>query len=97
MPRSARTISQRALPVDDWITAHGYAAGRGFVNDDGARGALARGFLELVGPAPVIGHGAAAEAAIVAGFEIGIVDQDHGDLAAHVDAFVIVPVRVRAR
>src|SRR5574337_1082479 len=31
----------------------------------------------------------------VAGLEVGVVDQDHGDLAAQVDAFEVVPVALR--
>ena len=65
-------------------------AGR-VVNEDGGRGALARGFLELVGPAPVIGHAPAFEQARVIVVEAGVVDQhDHG-FALDVQALVIVP------
>src|SRR5574337_30986 len=67
---------------------------RGFVDHQQAERALAGGFLVLVGPAAVIGHRLAAEVA-VAGLEVGVVDQDHGDLAAQVDAFEVVPVALR--
>src|SRR3546814_11206649 len=50
-------------------------AGR-VVDDDRGLRALARGFLELVGPAPVIGHALAFEQALVAGVEAGVVDSD---------------------
>src|SRR3546814_20919776 len=56
------------------------------------RSALARGLLELVGPAPVIGHALAFEQALVAGVEAGVVDQDDDGLALHVDAGIVVPV-----
>ncbi len=64
---------------------------RGLVHDQQAGGALARGFLVLVGPAAVVGHGLAAEVAL-AGFEVGVVDQHHRDLALQVDALEVVPV-----
>src|SRR3546814_11219070 len=66
-------------------------AGR-VVDDDRGLRALARGFLELVGPAPVIGHALAFEQALVAGVAAGGVDQDDDGLALHVDAGVVVPV-----
>ena len=54
-----------------------------------------RGFLELVGPATVIGHRAVAELArrgiARLGGEIGVVDEEHEHLALHVDALEIVP------
>src|SRR3546814_10675854 len=66
-------------------------AGR-VVDDDRRLRALARGLLELVGPAPVIGHALAFEQALVAGVEAGVVDQDDDGLALHVDAGIVVPV-----
>ncbi len=61
------------------------------MDDDRGGGALARGFLELVGPAAVVGHRLAAEQRFVAGDEPGIVDEDERRLAAHVEAGVVVP------
>ncbi len=61
-----------------------------FVDDEHAGGTLARAFLELVGPAAIIGHRPAAEIAFAA-LEIGIVDQHDHDLALEVDALEIVP------
>ena len=64
------------------------------MDDQRADGAAPGGFLELVGPAAVIGHPAAELAGdrlAWGGLEIGIVDQEDGDLAVQIDAFVIVP------
>ena len=62
------------------------------VDDDRSGSALAGSFFIFIGPAAVIGHGLAVEGPFQAfGAEIGIVDEDHGGLAGHVDAFVIVP------
>src|SRR3546814_9249061 len=66
-------------------------AGR-VVDDDRGLRALASGFLELVGPAPVIGNALAFEQALVAGVEAGVVDQDDDGLALNVDAGVVVHV-----
>src|SRR3546814_10306880 len=52
--------------------------------------ALARGFLVLVGPATVVGHGLAAEVAF-AGLVVGVVDQHQRALALQVDALEVVP------
>ena len=58
-----------------------------------------RRLVELVGPAPVIGHRLAAELAghrLSSGrFEIGIVDQEDRDLAFEVDALEVVPAALR--
>ena len=67
----------------------------GVVDDERGGGALARGFLELVGPAPVISHAPAFEQRGVAVVEARIVDQHHHRLAAHVEAGVIVPAGFR--
>src|SRR3546814_9619348 len=65
---------------------------RGLVDDDRRGGALPRGFLVFVGPAPVIGHRAAVERAVApGGFPVGIVDEDDDGLPRHVDAGLIVP------
>ncbi len=65
--------------------------GRGFVDDQHARGAAPRGLLVLVGPAAVIGHRLAAEIAVTA-FEIGVVDKLDQQLAFDVEPLEIVPV-----
>ena len=67
----------------------------GVVDDQGGRGALARGFLELVGPATVVGHAPAIEQRRIVGVEARIVDQHHDRLAAHVESGVIVPAGFR--
>jgi hypothetical protein len=71
----------------------------GFVDDDGADRAPPCRFLELVGPAAIIGHRLAAELARDRlsrfGFEIGIVNQEQRDLAPQVDALEIVPAAFR--
>ncbi len=64
----------------------------GLVHDQHALGAAACGFLELVGPAAVVGHRLAIERARCIGFEISVVDQHHGDLAVQVHVLVIVPL-----
>ena len=88
---AARGIGLRAGPATfDDVPA---ITGRfGIVDDDGARRALAGGFLILIGPAAVIGHRLAVEGT----FErlrpvIGIVDQDDRGLARHVHAVIVVP------
>ena len=63
----------------------------GLMDHQEADGAPARGFLVLVGPAAVIGHGLAAEVAL-AGLEVGVIDQHQADLPLHVDALEVVPV-----
>ena len=68
---------------------------RGLVHDQHAFGTTACGFLELVGPAAVVGHRLAVECARCIGFEIGIVDQYHGDLAVQVHVLVVVPLAFR--
>ncbi|VTO13307.1 Uncharacterised protein [Brevundimonas vancanneytii] len=63
--------------------------GLGLMHDQHARRALTCGFLELVGPAAVIGHGLAAEGVQRRVFEVGVVDQDDDHLAAHVGLEVV--------
>ena len=85
-------ISLRTRPAAlDHVPAVG--GGCGVVNDDRTRGTLSCGFLVFIGPASVEGHRLAVEGAgqVLAGI-IGVVDEDHRGLAAHVDALVIVPV-----
>jgi len=62
------------------------------VDDQDASRTLARRLLVLVGPAPVICHGPAAEGIQLRLFEVGIIDQHHKDLATHVLALEVVPV-----
>ena len=68
----------------------------GLVHDQHAHGPLAGGFLVLVGPAAVIGHGLAVEPArgrvARRGLEVGVIDQDDGHLALQVHALEVVPV-----
>src|SRR3546814_8602199 len=67
----------------------------GVVDDQRRDRAAARGFLELVGPAAVIGHRPPAELAerilALRRDEIGVVDQEDRDLALEVLALEIVP------
>ena len=66
------------------------------VDDQRARRALPRRFLELVGPAAVIGHPLALErTGFVLGVIVRVVDQDHRDLALHVEAGIVVPTKFR--
>ncbi|MNN04558.1 hypothetical protein D3C81_1172880 [compost metagenome] len=65
------------------------------MHDQHARRTAARGFLELVGPAAVVGHCLAVECTRCVRFKVGIVDQHHGDLAGQVHALVIVPMALR--
>ena len=68
----------------------------GVVDDDRGGGALARGFLELVGPAAIIGHGAAVERTGQARrLIIRVIDQDQHRLALHVQAGIVVPALFR--
>ena len=71
------------------------AGALGLVDDERADRAAPRRFLELVGPAPVIGHRPPAEAArdriARRRLEIGVVDQEDRDLAVEVDVAEIVP------
>ena len=76
-----------AVPDDAPVVGRG----QGLVDDDRRRRALARGLLELVGPAAVVGHRLAAKQRLVSGNESRIVHQDQRGLAAHVDARIVVP------
>ena len=73
----------------------------GLVDDQGGDRAPSYGFLELVGPTRIIGRGPPSE---LAGhrirrrrLEVGIIDQENGDLAAQVDALVVIPAALRCR
>ena len=74
---------------------------RGLVDDQRSDCAPACSFLELVGPARVVGGCVPAEPAAhrIAGpsLEIGIVDQEDRDLALEVVALVVVPAALRRR
>ena len=61
------------------------------MNDEGARGPQLGRDLELVRPAPVVGHRVAAENLFVR----RVVDQHEQDLAPHVDILEIIPVVLR--
>src|SRR3546814_3765776 len=67
----------------------------GVVDDQRRDGAAARGFLELVGPAAIIGHRPPAELPerilTLRRDEIGVVDQKDRDLALHILPLDIVP------
>ena len=65
------------------------------MNDDGAIGFLARGLFEFVSPAPVIGHGAAAEEIRIRIVEARVVDQNERYLAVHIDTGIVIPVVLR--
>ena len=64
----------------------------GAVNDECADGAFASGFLELVGPAAVVGEGVAAEELWVVRGRIA--DDAEDDFAFDVDVGVVVPVEL---
>ena len=71
-------------------------SGLGVVHDQGRGGALPGRFLELVGPAPIIGHRPAVERPLIAlALPVGVVDQDDDRLPVHVDAGIIVPAHLR--
>src|SRR6185312_4060948 len=63
----------------------------GLMHDDGGGGALARGFLEFVSPATIIGHGAALEEFRIGlgVFVAGVVDQDDDRFSFHIDAGIV--------
>ena len=64
----------------------------GLVDQDHAGGTLPGGFLILVGPATVIGHGIAVEEAGLRVGITGVVDQHDHRLACNIEAFIVVPV-----
>jgi hypothetical protein len=78
----------------------GVAGGTGLVDDQDPRGAAARAFLELVGPAAVVGHRLAGEGLGIEFRRVGgighlrIVDQHNDRLALDVDALEVVPVEL---
>ena len=65
------------------------------MDDQRSGSTLAPRFLELVRPAPVIGHALAVEQRRVLGVETWVVDEHHHGLALHIDTGVIVPVLLR--
>ncbi|MNY55777.1 hypothetical protein D3C86_1917850 [compost metagenome] len=65
------------------------------MHDQCGGGTLARGFLELVGPAAVVGHALAVEQLFVIDMEARVVDEHHHRLALPVLAGVIVPLLLR--
>ena len=67
------------------------------MHDDDARRPPARGLLIFVGPAAVVGHGAAAEGVQRGLLEISIIDEDDEDLASDVDVLEIVPLTLWCR
>ena len=79
----------------------GIGRARRLVDDQRAQGAAPGGLLELVDPTAIVGGRLAAKAAghrlAGRGFEIGVVDQDDGDLAPQIDALEIVPSPLRRR
>ena len=71
-------------------------AGRfGLMDDEGGNRASAGSFLELVGPAAVIGHALATKEAcgrvIVCNAEVGVIDEEEGDFSGEVGVAIIVP------
>ena len=86
-----------AAGTDDDVPA--IAGARRVMDDQRADRAVAGCFLELVGPAAIIGHGLAAELAervfALRGFKVRVVDQEDGDLALQVHALEIVPAAFR--
>ncbi len=75
--------------------APGIARPGSVVDDQRRHRAPSRRFFVFVGPTTVIGHAPATEPArhrlARPGLEIGIVDQEHRDLAGEVDALEVVP------
>ena len=65
------------------------------MDDKRGGGALAGGFLELVGPAAVVGHGLAVKELRVVGDEAGVVHEHDDGFALHVETGVVVPVGFR--
>ena len=95
--RGARVVAHHVEHGVGVGAGHGVPAvggRRGFMHHQHAECALARAFFVLVGPAAVVGHALAIEGAL-AGLEIRVVDQHHGDLALEVDTLEVVPVALR--
>jgi hypothetical protein len=67
----------------------------GAVNDESADGSFARGLLEFIGPAAVIGEGLTAEEVGIVGGRI--VNQAENDLTFDLDAGIVIPVELRRR
>ena len=68
----------------------------GIMHDDRRRRAVPRCFLELIGPAPVIGHRATTEWPVQGHrAPVRIVDQNDHRLALHIDTGIIVPAAFR--
>ncbi len=65
------------------------------VDHHGAGGAVPHGLLELVGPAPVVGAGLAAEELLAVLADRGIVVEKDEDLARGVVALEVVPAHLR--
>ena len=66
------------------------------MDDERGGRALTRRFLELVGPAAIIGHRPATEWAVQAlRAEIRVVDKDDHRLALHIHAGIVVPAALR--
>ena len=72
------------------------------MHNEGGGGAFLGGDLVLVGPATVVGHGAAFEHRIVEFRRVPrvghrrVVDKHHDSLAAHINSFEIVPAVLRS-
>ena len=71
------------------------------MDDQGGDRAPPDSFLELVGPAGIVGRGPASE---LAGhrirrrrLEVGIIDQEDGNLSTQVDALEVIPAALRCR
>ena len=84
-----------------WTTRERISGRACLVDDQHAGRALARAFLELVGPAAVVGHRVAAERLRIELARIRrirnrrVVDQHDDRLAFDVDALEVVPVELR--
>ena len=82
------SLARRSNCAPDQELSHHVPAvrrARVVVDDQRRRRALARGLLELVGPAPVIGHAPAFEQRRVVRMEARVVDEHDDRLALHVE------------
>ena len=88
---------QRVLRAAPGALHHLPRVGGGLVSvdQDSAGGALARGLLELVGPAAVVGQRGPGEELRLGGGGRRVVDHHQGDLALDVHALVVVPLVFR--